>query len=275
MAIHLKSRYGPWAVVTGASDGIGRETALKLGASGINLVLVARRTPRLEALALKVEQAHGVRTRVLSLDLSRSESVQQLLDETKDLPVGLLIAAAGYGGSGRLVDAEVHRELEMVDVNCRAVLQLTHGFAQRFMRQKRGGIVLFSSIVAFQGVPRAANYAATKAYVQSLAEGLRPELAPHGVDILVSAPGPVRSGFGDRANMRMNNAMSPSRVAVGTLSGLGRRGVVRPGFLSKFLEFGLSMLPRSLRVRVLQAVMHGMTRHQVAREPTTSPSSMS
>ena len=122
------------------------------------------------------------------------------------------------------------------------------------------------SLVGFQGVPRAAHYAATKAYVQSLAEGLGRELAPEGITVLSSAPGPVASGFGDVANMRITNGVSAATVARETLDALGRTGTVRPGLLSKLLEGSLAPLPRRLRVRVLEQVMRGMTAHQQPNE---------
>jgi short-subunit dehydrogenase len=122
--------------------------------------------------------------------------------------------------------------------------------------------VLLSSLVAFQGVPRAANYAATKAYIQTLAEGLRAELRPHGVDVLASAPGPIASGFAQRADMRMSASLQPDVVATATLDALGRTTTVRPGWLSKALGWSLALLPRWAMVQVMARVMKGMTAHQ-------------
>ena len=119
-----------------------------------------------------------------------------------------------------------------------------------------------SSIVAFQGVPRAANYAATKAYIQTLAEGLRVELQPFGIDVIASAPGPVKSGFAARANMEMGAAERPGTVAARTLDLLGRKMTVRPGFLSKLLGYSLATSPRWARVLIMTQVMRGMTQHQ-------------
>ena len=119
-----------------------------------------------------------------------------------------------------------------------------------------------SSLLAFQGTPRAGNYAATKAFVQTLAEALRIELRPLGVDVIACAPGPIRSGFAARANMRMGMAASPEIVAAATLESLGNRTTVRPGLLSKLLEYSLATLPRWGRVRVMSLVMGGMTNHQ-------------
>lgn len=257
----LRERYGPWAVVTGASDGIGRELARCLAEARINVLIVARRHAALAALATELRAAADVEVRVLAADLSRSDGIQAVLAGTRDLDVGVLVAAAGFGTSGAFAELPVAEELAMIDVNCRAVVELSHAFAERFVARGRGGIVLMSSLLAFQGVPRAATYAATKAFVQTFAEGLRRELAPRGVDVIASAPGPIHSGFAARAHMTMAFAQTPTAVAAATLRALGRRTTVRPGWLSKLLEVSLAILPRWGRVRVMQLVMGSMTRH--------------
>lgn len=255
-------RYGPWAVVTGASDGIGRAMALHLASARLNLVLVARRGATLESLAAELTRDHHVQARVVAVDLGRPAACAEVVVATADIEVGLLAAIAGFGTSGRFIDSALDRELDMIDVNCRSVVELSHHFALKFAHQRRGGLILMSSLVAFQGVPRAANYAATKAFIQTLAEGLRLELSPLGVDVIASAPGPVKSGFGARADMRMGAASDPATVARQTLAALGRRTTVRPGVLSKLLEASLLPLPRSVRSRIMAIVMGGMTRHQ-------------
>lgn len=254
-------RYGPWVVVTGASDGIGRATATELARRGLSVVLVARRRDRLEALAAELNRA-GVDTRVVPLDLATRDATAKLAEATADLDVGLFVAAAGFGTSGSFLELPPEDELAMVDVNCRAVVEEAHVFARRLRRRGRGGLVLFGSLVGFQGVPRAATYAATKAFVQSLAEGLALELGPLGIDVLSSAPGPVASGFADRAGMRMGRAVTPDEVARGTLAALGRKTTVRPGFLSVLLEALMTGLPRWARSRILAQVMAGMTAHR-------------
>jgi short-subunit dehydrogenase len=257
---HWSERYGPWAVITGASDGIGRETARCLAEAKLNLVLVSRRHAVLEELAAHLAAQHGIETRVVAADLSMEAGATAVADATSDLDVGLLVAAAGFGTSGLFVNAPIERELEMIDLNCRAVVDLSHRFGRRFVDRGRGGLVLMSSLVALQGVPHAANYAATKAYVQSLAEGLHIELAPAGVDVLASLPGPVNSGFARRADMQFGWALSPEDVAAATLAALGRRTTVRPGMLSKFLSASLAPLPRPARVRVMGGIMAGMAK---------------
>jgi uncharacterized protein len=257
----LKTRYGSWAVVTGASSGIGREIALRLAKAGLNLVLVARSQAVLEQMAKDLSDRHEIEVRLVVKDLALEKNIEALVAQTQDLDVGLLIAAAGFGTSGAFLNSQLEQELEMLNVNCRALLGLTWHFSRRFAQQQRGGIVLMSSIVGFQGMPFAAHYAATKAYVQTLAEALSVELAPMGVDVLVSAPGPTNSGFGDRAGMKMGKVLSAGEVAQGTLNALGRKSTVLPGFLSKLLTYSLVPLPRWARVRIMGGVMKSMTKY--------------
>lgn len=254
----LLDRYGPWALVTGASDGIGAATAQRLAAEGFALLLAARREARLVAMAEHLAAAHRVPVETLAVDLGSEAGVAALLRASEVRDIGLLVAAAGFGTSGPFLAAPLAEELAMLDVNCRAVLALTHAFGNRFAGRGRGGIVLFSSLVAFQGVPHAANYAATKAFVQSLAEGIGPEFRARGVDVLAVAPGPVRSGFAARAGLRMGATESPATVARSVTAALGRQALVRPGWLSKLLEAALAPLPRRGRVWIMGRVMSGM-----------------
>ncbi len=262
------ARYGPWALITGASEGIGREFARTLAAAGFNVILVARREERLRELTRELFDHYGTTATIVEADLADSESVTRVIESARDIDVGLLVASAGFGTSGPFVDARLNEELGMLDVNCRATLSMAHAYGRRFVERGRGGIVLLSSIVAFQGVPQSAHYSATKAYVQSLAEALCIEFKPLGVDVIAAAPGPVNSGFARRANMQMGLALDPSAVPTSTLSALGRRMTIRPGWLSKLLEVALKMLPRWGRVHMMNQVMSGMTKHQQAGKPT-------
>jgi uncharacterized protein len=258
----LLNNYGPWAVVTGASSGIGLELAERLAESGFNLVIHSRSESVLTDLAKRLQSTYTTKVEVVAADVATAEGVQKIIQATSSLPIGMLVASAGFGTSGEFIHTSVHSEINMLRVNCEALLTLTHHFAQKFTEQKRGGIILLSSIVAFQGVPYSANYAATKAYVQSLAEGLAEELKRFGVDVLAAAPGPVASGFGQRANMKMNMSMMPSQVGIPILKALGRNTTVLPGFLTKFLVYSLRTVPRWGKVKIMKLVMGGMTEHQ-------------
>ena len=257
----LKNKYGDWAIVTGASSGIGLELATQLAAAGFNLILNARNEARL----LTVEQqlkSHNIAIKSVVADLSDKEGVEKIIQATQGLKIGLLINNAGFGTSGSFVDASLDLEVNLLRVNCEAVLALTHFFAKQFKQQGRGGIIFLSSLVAFQGVPYAANYAASKAYIQTFAEALAVELKPFGVDVLAAAPGPVETGFGQRANMIMDNAMLPEQLGVPILAALGKQTNVVPGLLSKVLTYALRTAPRFMKVKIMQKVMGGFTKHQ-------------
>ncbi len=251
-------RLGPWALVTGASDGIGRAFAIEAAAAGLNLVLVSRRSAPLEELAFDLQRRHAVRCQVVPLDLGSPEALSRLAAATADLEIGLLVAAAGFGSAGPLLAQCAQDEADMVAVNCSAVLAQCRHFGARMVQRRRGGVVLLSSVLAFHGTPWSANYAATKAYVQSLAEGLHVEWTRQGVDVIACAPGPVASAFAQRAGLTMGRTVAPAVVARQTLAALGRQGTVRPGALSKLLGWGLATAPRALRVAIMGRIMQGM-----------------
>ena len=257
----LKTKYGTWAIVTGASSGIGRAIANCLAEAGFHLILNARRITPLEAFSTSLQAKYKIQTKVVPADLSKKEGVATVIQAANQLEVGLLVANAGFGTSGLFLNSDIVQEVNMLEVNCKAVLKLSHHFGQEFAAQKRGGIILLSSIVAFQGVPNAAHYAATKAYIQTLGEALAIELKKHNVDVLNAAPGPVESGFGERAKMDINSPLKPEDVAVPILKALGRRTNVLPGGFTKLLTYSLRTLPRWGKIRVMQQVMGGMIKN--------------
>lgn len=256
--MNLVDRYGPWALVTGASDGIGQAAARHLAAAGVHVVLVARREPALRALAEDLGRSHHVQTRVVAVDLSRPGAVAEVADACAGVDVGLVVLAAGFGAAGPFLESPPTTALEMIGVNVSAVTALTHVMGARLAARGRGGIVVFGSILGWQGVPGQAVYAATKAYVQALAEGLNRELADHGVDVVSVAPGPVHSGFAARAGMTMRSATAPDVVAAGALRKLGHGVTAVPGAQGRVLTLALAPLPRRVRTAILGRVVAGM-----------------
>lgn len=222
------------------------------------MALAARSQVKLQTLAAELAAAQGIETMVLPVDLADPGAADTVEDRTDGLDIGLVVLAAGFGTTGNVLETELTEELQLIAVNITAVMRLSHTFAGRLAARRKGGIVLFGSIVGWQGVGGQANYAASKAYVQGLAEGLHDELKPCGVDVLAVAPGPVDSGFGARAGLTMTSATSTEVVAAATLNALGRRRTVIPGARGKFLTAALTPLPRRVRSLILGTVIAGM-----------------
>ncbi|MEM7675411.1 MAG: SDR family NAD(P)-dependent oxidoreductase, partial [Myxococcota bacterium] len=222
-----RRRYGPWAVVTGASRGIGKELARELATRGFSLVLAAQDGDRLGEMEAALLEDWHLETVLVAADLSTHEGNEALFAACLDRDVGLFVGNAGFGSSGDFADRDIENEMAMIDLNVRFLAQQAHFFANQFRRRGCGGLILLSSIVSWQGVPRAANYAATKAYVQSLAEGLSRELHKDRVDVLSSAPAQVDTDFLETAGMK-GSGVSARVVARNTLNALGRRTTVYP-----------------------------------------------
>lgn len=183
------ARYGPAAIVTGASSGIGRAFATLLAGMGFDVLLVARRVDRLRALAGELEAAHRVRVTVCEADLSRPDAPRQILDASRAHDIGLVVSNAGFGLKGEHAANDPQAMTDMLMVNCNAPLLLAHGFIPRLRARGRGGIILTSSVEGLIGCPYSTAYAATKALVIALGEGLWGELTPEGIDVLTICPG--------------------------------------------------------------------------------------
>lgn len=233
----LARRYGPWALITGASSGIGEEFARQLAARGFSLVLAARRKERLDRLAGSLARAHAIEARVIAVDLERRDFLPQIERAAQGVEVGLLVNNAGFGSKGRFLDGDIERELAMLDVNCRASLILAHAYGRKMAARRRGGIIFTSSTAAFQGTPFTSHYAATKGWGLQLAEGLACELRDEGVDVLALCPGPTDTEGPRRTGVDPawvpGKMMSTGPVVAAALEGLGKKSVVIPGLVNR------------------------------------------
>jgi uncharacterized protein len=192
---------GRWALVTGASAGIGVALARELAAGGANLVLTARRKERLESLAKELSAAHKIRTEIFAADLAQAGAPQQIYAYTvaQKINVDVLINNAGFGAYGEFASVEMQRLLDMVQVNCSAVVHLTRLYLPNMLQQRRGDVLIVASTASFQAVPYISTYAATKAFDLLLAEGLAEETRPYGVRVCALCPGSTESEFADIA----------------------------------------------------------------------------
>ena len=188
---------GKWALVTGASAGIGVALAAQLAAGGTNLILTARRRERLEVLADKLAQQHGIRIQVFPADLTLPAAPEQLFafTEKQRITVDLLINNAGFGSYGRFDTSNRMRQLEMVQVNVAAVVALTHLHLPGMIERRRGAILIVASTAGFQGLPYLATYAATKAFDLLFAEALAEEVRGYGIRVCALCPGPTATEF--------------------------------------------------------------------------------
>lgn len=181
--------FGPDALITGASSGIGREFALQVAARGIRPILVARRHEALESTAHAIEQQTRIQPVILPADLTDPQAVTRLLDQLPDREIGLFIGCAGVGLPGRFTERTIGELLPLIRLKVDANTVLAHAMAKRMMHRKRGGILLVSSMGGFQGVPYIAMNAALESYVLCLGEGLHHELKGHGITVTTLQPG--------------------------------------------------------------------------------------
>jgi hypothetical protein len=246
------ARYGPWAVVAGASEGLGAAFAAALAARGVNLVLVARRESALDEVK-RALQPCGVEVRCLPLDLGRSDAAQVVEAATATLDVGLLVYNAALSPGGPFLDLPLEEQQRAIDVNVRGPLALSHGVGRRLAARGRGGLVLLSSLTAFQGSPLLATYGATKAFNLSLAEALWSELGPLGVDVLAVCAGATRTpGYLRRTPSGAPGELEPRAVAEEALDSLARGPLLIPGRFNRFASFLLRrLLPRRVAIGIL------------------------
>lgn len=258
MTDDFKRRFGPWALVTGASSGIGEQFARQLAERGFDLVVTARRADLLDRLARELRARHGVQVEAVPADLAGSGFLDPILRACADRDVGLVVSNAGFGLKGALQSNDAAQLEAMLRVNCLAPTLLAHAFAPKLLARGRGGVLFTGSIEGFVAFPWSTAYAATKAYVTALGEGLFEEWRRGGVDVLVLAPGstdtaaPVLQGF-DRS--QLVGLMSPGDVARQGLDHLGRAPVFIPGWMNRAMVGFLTRLPRRLGVRLAGAAM--------------------
>ena len=245
-------RYGSWAVVAGASEGLGAAWAEALAARGLNLVLFARRPEVLDATAAAIRSRHAVEVRTLALDLAAGFGTE-LERLAGTLEVGFGVFNAAHAPRGQFLDLTLEDQLRSVDVNCRGPLTMAHLLGRRMAARGRGGLVLMSSLTAFHGSPFIATYGATKAFNLVLGEGLWFELRARGVDVLACAAGATRTPGFLRASPHGEPGMiEAAQVVEEALGRLGRTGVMIPGRFNRFASFLMRrVLPRGTAAGIL------------------------
>lgn len=247
------------ALVTGATSGIGREIAVQLARMGCELILASRNTEKMERLKRRLP----VPVRVITADLSREEDCFRLYEAVRDEDIDILINNAGFGAFGRFSETPLETELEMLGLNVRAVHILTKLFLADFRKKDGGYILNVASSAGFLPGPLMATYYATKSYVLRLTEAIYEELRREGSHVHISAlcPGPVETGFNERAGVRFAlRGLSARRVAAYGLRGLFRgKPVLIPGLSMKLAYAGEKFLPETM---LLRAAYHAQKRKE-------------
>ncbi|HEY6902763.1 MAG TPA: SDR family oxidoreductase [Candidatus Acidoferrales bacterium] len=253
--------FGKWAVVTGASAGIGLALAERLAAGGTNLVLTARRTDRLEDLAAVLSTKHDIRVEVCPADLTRPEAPSEIHAFTtgKGIGVELLVNNAGFGAFGYNQDIPTSRLLEMIQVNCAAVVHLTQLFVPAMIARRHGDIMIVSSVAAFQALPYNAAYAATKAFDLIFAEGIAEELRELGVRVCALCPGSTTTEFQQVAQQPdrvFRSAETADKVARVGLAALAEgRSFVISGARNRLMVEAERLAPRQFVARMAGKMM--------------------
>jgi len=256
--------YGGWALVTGASAGIGAAMARELAANGVACILVARRVDRLEALATELREAHSLEVHCIAADLATREGVNQVVDGVGDRPVGILINNAGFGDGGDFHSKDPDRIAEMVGLNCQAVALLTRAFLPTMVERKNGAVITVASTLALVGCPYEALYGATKAFDLSFSEALSGELKGSGVTALCVCPSLTATEFlvvegmsPERAKAVYRRADTPEKISRMAFRALGRKQVVGPRDF-KLVSFIKRILPRSVVSNMIGSGMKRM-----------------
>ena len=242
----------PTVLITGASSGIGLELAKLFAKDGNNLVIVARREELLNKIAGDLSNEFGVDVKVIAKDLTLENSAREIYEQLKDKDIDVVVNNAGFGAVGPISELEYERQKEMVNLNIRALTELTRLFLPGLIEKNSGGILNVGSLAGFQPGPYASVYYATKAFVLSFTEGLKEELSGSNLKISCLAPGPTNTEFGevsglDRSFLFKFGTMGAREVAEAGYKGfLNGETVVIPGFSNKLLPLLVRLSPRFL-----------------------------
>lgn len=248
-------------LITGASSGIGEAFARALATRGHNLLLVARSEDKLITLCSELGRIRSIHCQYVALDLLKPEAPARLFEETekRGLDIDLLINNAGFGSMGDFASLELERELNIIDLNVRSLVDMTHRFLQPMRARKSGAIINVASTAGFQPVPYMATYSATKAFVLSFSEALWEENRAHGIEVMALCPGVTETGFFEASQMDKPPArtvQTAEEVVEVALRGLSRRkSSIISGWPNRLMVALERFLPRSVVVKTVGGVM--------------------
>jgi short-subunit dehydrogenase len=242
--------YGPWALVTGASSGLGACYARALAARGLHLIVTARREERLRTLAEELRAEHGIQVEVVVADLLRPSAMRSLLEATEGRDLGLVICNAGFGASGRFHELGLNRQVNMLRLNCEVPVRLMHALSPGLIARGQGGVIMLASVSGLQCTPWMAVYGASKAFDLHFAEALTVELGRHGIDVLSVCPGHTATEFHQVAGVEKSatggKPADPMDVVEQSLRKLGKQMTFVHGRGNRWMGFANRLVPRSI-----------------------------
>lgn len=263
----LKEKYGSWALVTGASSGIGEEFARRLASENLNLILAARRIERLEKLSKELIEKHNIKVVIAPVDLSKKKFMDELKEYVGKREVGLLVNNAGFGYNGEFVEADPEIFRKMIKVNCIASTEIAHYFGAQMAKRKKGAIIFLGSLVGYNPTPLTTVYSATKAFNLFMGEALWYELKKNNVDVLALNPGGTATEFQQVAGTSAGPvARSVEEVVNTAMKKLGKRPSVVDGFFNKVL----TVIPRFI-TRRLTLMLAGYMRKKLYSASSINP----
>lgn len=261
------SRYGPWALVTGATSGIGKEMAHQLAELGCNIVLVARHRDRLQSAAADLQNRFDVETRIVCADLGQSRGYQDVIDGTSGLEIGLLVPCAGTVTHGRTSEIAIERELALVQLNVSSVMALAHHFTSLMADRGKGGVLFVASVSGHIPGPYLANYSGSKAYILNYAKSLYWELKGKGVDVTILSPGHTDTPMLVFEDIDIRRSplfvRPPAATARAGIKALGKKLLVIPGIENKVAVFAGTASPAWLASTVMGKIIERMFTRQV------------
>jgi len=250
-------------LITGASSGIGLETARICAANGQHLLLAARRLDRLDALAAELRAAHGITVHTFAADLSKAEDVERLVAHSQEqgLTIDILINNAGFGDWGLFHETDWEKEAQMIDLNVRALTQLTKAFLPGMVARGRGRVMNVASTAAFQPGPLMAVYFATKHYVLAFSEAIANELKGTGVTVTALCPGITESGFVDAAAMKSSRLAKQKMPTSAEVARYGFEAMMKGktvavhGTVNRLLSATTGLMPRAWVTAITRRIM--------------------
>ncbi|MCK8083661.1 SDR family NAD(P)-dependent oxidoreductase [Vibrio sp. 1CM24A] len=257
MSFNFKQKYGEWALVTGATSGIGEQMAEQLAADGMNVVLVARREAELKEYANTLAEKYGVKSDIIVADLATQAGVDQVKAVKQD--IALIALSAGLETNGAFEKLDLDAERRLIQVNVTSTMELSHHFSNTMVERGKGAILLVASMFGQMASPYFSTYAGSKAFVINFGQSLYSELKPKGVDVSILSPGLTKTPMANATGVNWSKvpmaAKTPEKVAELALSGLGKRLVMVPGVRNNIMAFMATLTPRKLLSTAMKLIL--------------------